>query len=103
MCKALGDPYRIKMLEYIRQNAEWTQCTAIVDSFHLAQSTVSHHLKQLVDVDLLHAEKEGRCTRYKINDQAFRDYVDYLRCFQSSGAAAASVHPPQFNSTQEKP
>jgi ArsR family transcriptional regulator len=82
MCKALGDPYRIKMLEYIRQNPDWTQCTAITESFDLAQSTVSHHLKQLVDVDLLHAEKEGRCTKYKINDQAFAEYVEYLKCFQ---------------------
>jgi ArsR family transcriptional regulator len=81
MCKALGDPYRIKMLEYIRQNGEWTQCTAITESFNLAQSTVSHHLKQLVDVDLLHSEKEGRCTKYKINDEAFADYVKYLKCF----------------------
>ncbi|HEY4110706.1 metalloregulator ArsR/SmtB family transcription factor [Puia sp.] len=82
MCKALGDPYRIKMLEYIRQNPDWTQCTAITESFNLAQSTVSHHLKQLVEVDLLHSEKEGRCTKYKINEEAFSDYVDYLKCFQ---------------------
>jgi len=81
MCKALGDPYRIKMLEYIKQNPEWTACTAITENFHLAQSTVSHHLKQLVDVDLLLAEKEGRCTKYCINDEAFADYVAYLQCF----------------------
>ncbi|WP_188931463.1 ArsR/SmtB family transcription factor [Puia dinghuensis] len=82
MCKALGDPYRIKMLEYIRQNPEWTQCTAITENFNLAQSTVSHHLKQLVDVDLVVAEKEGRCTKYKINNDAFAEYVEYLKCFQ---------------------
>jgi len=89
MCKALGDPYRIKMLEYIRQNAGWTQCTAITESFNLAQSTVSHHLKQLVDVDLLQSEKEGRCTKYRINDEAFADYVDYLKCFQAQPPAPA--------------
>ena len=48
MSKALGDPYRIKMIEAIRKESDWMQCTALVDMFKLAQSTVSHHLKQLV-------------------------------------------------------
>jgi ArsR family transcriptional regulator len=80
--KALSDPYRIKIMEAIKKEADWTQCTAIVDMFDLAQSTVSHHLKQLVDADLLFTEKDGRCTKYKVNREGFNDYVDFLRRFE---------------------
>jgi len=81
MCKALGDPYRIKMMEAIRKEPGWMPCTTIVETFQLAQSTVSHHLKQLVEADLLHSEKDGRCTRYKINKEAFGEYVSFLKTF----------------------
>ncbi len=82
MSKALGDPYRIKMIEAIRKESDWMQCTALVEMFKLAQSTVSHHLKQLVDADLLFSEKDGRCTKYKINKETFGEYVAYLKGFE---------------------
>jgi ArsR family transcriptional regulator len=50
--------------------------------FNLAQSTISHHLNQLVDADLLHAEKDGRNARYKINQEVLGDYVTYLGDFK---------------------
>lgn len=81
MCRALGDPYRIKMMEAIRQEAGWMACTTLIDMFQLAQSTVSHHLKQLVEADLLHYEKDGRCSMYKINKEAFAEYVAFLKDF----------------------
>jgi len=77
--KALGDPYRIKIMEAIKKEPDWMQCTTIIEMFNLAQSTVSHHIKQLVDADLLHFEKDGRCSRYKINKEAFSEYVAFLK------------------------
>ena len=80
--KALGDPYRIQIMEAIKKEKDWMQCTAIVDMFDLAQSTISHHIKQLVDADLLLAEKDGRCARYKINQEAFSEYLQFLSVFE---------------------
>ncbi len=79
MSKALGDPYRIQMVEAIKKENDWMQCTAIIDQFKLAQSTVSHHLKQLVEADLLHYEKDGRYSKYKINKEAFAAYAAFLQ------------------------
>ncbi|HEX9511545.1 MAG TPA: metalloregulator ArsR/SmtB family transcription factor [Puia sp.] len=79
--KALGDPYRIKMVEAIKKEKDWMQCTLIVEMFNLAQSTVSHHLKQLVDADLLISDKEGRNTKYKINEEGFSEYIKFLNRF----------------------
>lgn len=77
--KALSDPYRIMMLEAIRKEKDCMQCSAIVSMFELAQSTVSHHMKQLIDADLVIAEKEGRQTKYRINQEGLSDYVDFLK------------------------
>ena len=80
--KALSDPYRIMMLEAIKKEKDWMQCSAIVSMFELAQSTVSHHMKQLIDADLVIAEKEGRQTKYRINPEGLSDYVNFLNRFE---------------------
>ena len=78
--KALGDPYRLKIMEAIRKNEEkdWLPCTAVVEMLDLAQSTVSHHIKQLVDADLLIAEKDGRNAKYRVNKEVLSAYIGYF-------------------------
>ena len=80
--KALGDPYRIQMMEAIMKQKGWMPCSVLVEMFDLAQSTVSHHLKQLVDADLLILEKDGRCARYTINKQGMSEFVKYLSLYE---------------------
>ena len=80
--KALGDPYRIRIMQAVKEEKDWLQCQAITQMFNLAQSTISHHLSQLVDAELLHAEKDGRHARYKINQEVVGDYVSYLNDFR---------------------
>ncbi len=81
--KAMGDPYRLKIMEAIRKENDWMQCSAVTEMFDIAQSTVSHHVNQLVDADLLHAEKDGRHARYKINKEVFAEYIKFLKGFES--------------------
>lgn len=79
--KALGDPYRLKIMELIKQKKCALQCSSIIESFNLSQSTVSHHVKQLIDADLLIAEKDGRNVNYQVNKEVFDSYIKYLRNF----------------------
>jgi ArsR family transcriptional regulator len=81
--KALGDPYRLQIMEAIRKENDWLQCVVVVEMFDLAQSTVSHHVNQLVDAELLIAEKDGRNARYKINKEVFGAYIKYLSHFEA--------------------
>jgi ArsR family transcriptional regulator len=83
IAKALSDPYRLKIMEAIRRQEDWMQCAAVVEMFDLAQSTVSHHLKQLVDADLLVAIKNGRTAQYQVNKPVFAEYINYLSQFRS--------------------
>lgn len=81
--KALGDPYRLKIMEMIKKKKDCIACTAIVETVDLAQSTISHHVKQLVDAELLIAEKDGRNARYQINKGVLAGYIKFLSQYES--------------------
>jgi ArsR family transcriptional regulator len=44
----------------------------------MTQPSVSHHIKQLVDADLLVPKKEGRNLKYVLNQQVLNDYIASL-------------------------
>jgi ArsR family transcriptional regulator, arsenate/arsenite/antimonite-responsive transcriptional repressor len=80
--KALGDPYRLRIMDMVKkQNDEWMQCACIAQNVDLAQSTISHHVNQLVDADLLIAEKDGRNAKYRVNKDVMAQYVQFLNVF----------------------
>jgi ArsR family transcriptional regulator len=81
--KALGDPYRLKIMEMIKKQKACMQCTTIVETVDLAQSTISHHVKQLVDADLLIAEKDGRNLKFQINKDVLSAYIKFLNQYES--------------------
>jgi ArsR family transcriptional regulator len=85
IAKALGDPYRLKMLESIGETKDWVQCSCLIDMFDLAQSTISHHLKQLIDADLVLADKDGRNAKFLINTDTLDQYMQYLNSFLKKG------------------
>ena len=79
--KALGDPYRLRIVEAIQGEGDWLSCSTVQQMFSLAQSTISHHIKQLADADLLIVEKNGRNIKYKVNNIVFTAYIKYLTQF----------------------
>lgn len=77
--KALSDPNRIKILQEIgKKKKECYYCTEIYSIIDLAQPSISHHFKQLVDADLIIAEKEGRSMKYTLNKQVLDEYTQFL-------------------------
>ncbi|MFP9117571.1 ArsR/SmtB family transcription factor [Flavobacterium sp. RNTU_13] len=75
--KALGDPHRLRIMQEVKKQ-EWLQCAQIIEMIDLAQPSVSHHIKQLIDAGLLIAEKEGRCIKYTIDKEVFAEYITFL-------------------------
>lgn len=80
--KALSDPNRLKILQEV-QRSKWMQCSDICEIINLAQPSISHHIKQLTDSELLISEKEGRCIKYAINDEVVTEYIDFLNSLKS--------------------
>ena len=69
--KALGDPTRLQLMMAVAagENAEACVCDLSPDS-GLAQSTVSHHLKLLVDAGLLERSQRGKWAFYSLTSAA---------------------------------
>lgn len=80
--KALSDPSRITILQKFRKKKDCLYCSEIHDMLDLAQPSISHHLKQLVDADLLIPEKEGRNLKYLLNDAVLDDYIAFLNALK---------------------
>jgi ArsR family transcriptional regulator, arsenate/arsenite/antimonite-responsive transcriptional repressor len=72
--KALADPARVRILNLIAQCGGEVCACDLNEPVGLAQPTVSHHLKKLVDAGLLEREQRGRWAFFSLN----RDAVEKL-------------------------
>jgi ArsR family transcriptional regulator len=77
IAKALAEPRRVEILRLISERPGIT-CTEVVNAIEVGQSTVSHHLKELFEADLVTGVKEGQCIRLTSNPAALRAFVDSL-------------------------
>lgn len=84
--KALGDEHRLKILQFIAtgdpaccSTGEGICACDIIDEVGLAQPTVSHHMKILVDAQLVRGEKRGRWVYYSLNQEGFRQAQAFLQ------------------------
>lgn len=67
MFKALGDPTRVRLLSMIAAQPGGEACLCeLTDPVGLAQPTVSHHMKQLVDAGLVTREQRGKWAYYAV-------------------------------------
>lgn len=66
MFKALGDPTRVRLLSMIAAQPGGACVCDLTDPVGLAQPTVSHHMKQLVDAGLITREQRGRLAYFTI-------------------------------------
>lgn len=76
--KALGDPYRLRIMKIVSSSTDCVQCSDVSAEFNLAQSTISHHLKQLIEAELLIADKDGRNLKFVINKEVCTAYAAYI-------------------------
>lgn len=65
--KALADSVRVKLLALVRQAPDGEACFCdLADEFDMPQSTLSHHLKILVQSGLLSRERRGTWSWYRV-------------------------------------
>lgn len=68
--KALGDPARVRIVNLLATREGPVCVCELTAALHLAQPTVSHHLKKLVTAGLLDREQRGVWAYYSINPDA---------------------------------
>ena len=90
---ALGHPARLAILRQLG-GAGACCCKDVVAGLDLAQSTVSQHLKVLVEAGLVRYEPADRRSRYSVDFQALARLAPALTslsaCCSAQGSAALS-------------
>ncbi len=71
--KAFCDEKRLMILELL-QSGEKCACM-LLENVGMGQSTLSHHMKILVESGIVSARRDGKWTHYSIND----DGVEYAK------------------------
>lgn len=79
---ALAHPVRISILKYVisKKNVRNDVCNCdLVKILDYSQSTISQHVKKLVNVGLFTIEKKDKFTVYSINNCVLNNYIDLLK------------------------
>ena len=84
--KALGDLNRLKILHYLSDQGGCGECSSLQDVIDLAQPSISHHVKILLDAELIDGEKEGRNYRYTLNHDVMNNYIHALKALEGTKA-----------------
>ena len=72
LLKALAHPARIAIIEFLLKN-EKCICGDIVDELPLAQATISQHLKELKNANLIKGTIEGTAICYCLNQEVLSE------------------------------
>lgn len=68
---ALGDPYRVAIIHLITNAGEPVCVVDVERHLPLSQSTVSYHLKTLLDAGLISRERRSKWNYYSLNPDRF--------------------------------
>lgn len=76
--KSLGEPSRLSIVRLVSRHKELS-CMEIRETFpDIANSTLSHHLKQLKDSGVLEERKEGTYHYHSINRELLGRYAPFI-------------------------
>ena len=70
--RALGDAARVRIVNLIATSGGPVCVCDLVDPLGLAQPTVSHHMKRLLEAGGVAREQRGRCAYYSLEPEAAR-------------------------------
>ena len=82
--KALSNAHRFELFMEINKrnqsNYEEEECFVfkIMEKLNIRAPTVSHHLKELSNADLIITERKGKFLVARINEQTLREFSDVI-------------------------
>ena len=100
IAKALADPRRFEILEVIASAGNEMCCGSVVECFPVAQATVSHHLKELVDAGLVETRSEGQFKYLRARPDVLTEYVAALQ--RRVGPLSGKQREPKKSAVRQK-
>jgi ArsR family transcriptional regulator len=80
--KVLADPTRLRILLFLAENREKKCVCELQAMFDLGQPTISHHLKQLKEHQLVTSDRKGTWIEYQITNQGLHVYETVLQFYR---------------------
>ncbi len=74
--KALSDKNRVEIIKLL-SDEELCACH-LLEYFDFTQPALSHHMKQLVDSELVLVEKKAQWSYYRINKKIFNEFKEFI-------------------------
>ena len=74
--KALSDETRLCIGDMLSSNE--MSAGDILSNFTLSQSTLSYHMKILIEAKVVNARREGLWTKYSINEETFEELLAFI-------------------------
>ena len=81
LCKALGDPNRLKIVQLL-SGGEKCGCK-LLEALKITQPTLSHHMRILCACALTDVRREGKWSHYSLNAEtlaALQAFIGGLSC-----------------------
>jgi ArsR family transcriptional regulator len=85
---ALGDPYRMAIVHLIANAGESVCVVDVERHLPLSQSTVSYHLKTMLDAGLISREKRSKWNYYSLNPTRITELTDAMNRYRDRVIAA---------------
>jgi len=77
--KVLGDPVRLDILEFLKNNPSTSRKIQL--TLKISQSYASHQLKKLYDADFIEYEKKGKIKIYKPRDSTIYKLIALIQSY----------------------
>ncbi len=77
--KALADPIRVQLVDVLAAHPGELCACELLPMFDVAQSTLAHHLKTLVDAGILETRRQGLFAYYLVDPAALVDLEGWLQ------------------------
>ena len=78
VAEALAEPIRVRILDVVRRSEEPVCQCELIALFDIRQSLLSHHVKRLVDAELLEVERRHKWAYYSIKTEALEELTAWL-------------------------
>jgi ArsR family transcriptional regulator len=78
VAKALGEPLRVQILDVLRRGEEPVCQCELIALFDIKQSLLSHHLRKLVESDLVSVERRHKWAYYSPSPAAAKELTSWL-------------------------
>ncbi len=75
--KAMSDENRLKIIDLLIDHPY--NASELLEEMDFGQSTLSHHMKILMNAEVVRARKSGKWIIYSLNKEAFEQMVEWMK------------------------